>query len=156
MTGATYQASPYRYGEAWVDYIDVTTPAAGAAASYAIPGEYGVRVLAARAALATDANAANRLVSLDFITPNGVTRVRNCAAVVWTANTSAQTFVWNQAWAVSEWAANTPVLVPLLGLLLPPTWVVKFAVDNIQSGDTLTALSLVVEKVPTGARAETR
>lgn len=151
MTNGEYNASPYRYDEGWVDYIDVTQPAAGANASYSIPGEYGVRVLAARATLTTDANAANRLLSLDFITPNSVTRVRNCAGVVWTANTSSQTFVWNQAWHVSEWATNTPVLMPVLGILLPPTWLVSFTVDNKQAGDQLSALSLVVEKVPTGA-----
>jgi hypothetical protein len=110
-----------------------------------------VQVLAARATLSTDANAANRLLSLDFVTPNSVTRVRNCAAVVWTANTTSQTFVWNAAWSVSEWASSTPVLIPVNPLLLPPTWLVQFTVDNVQVGDQLAALSLVVLKVPTGA-----
>ena len=151
MTAGEYSASPYRYDEAFVDYVDVAQPAAGANASYLVPGQYGVRVLAARATLSTDANAANRLVSLDYITANSVTRVRNCAGVVWTANTTSQAFVWNQAWAVSEWAANTPVLMPVLGLLLPPTWSVQFTVDNKQAGDQLSALTIVVEKVPTGA-----
>lgn len=153
MTAGDFLASPFRYDEGWVDYIDVAQPAAGANKSVGVPGEYGLRVLAARATLATDANVANRLLSLDFVTANGVTRVRNCAAVVWTANTSAQAFVWNHAWHVSEWATNTPVLIPLLGLLLPPTWLVQFTVDSIQAGDQLSALSLVVEKVPTGAAA---
>lgn len=143
--------SPYRYDEGWVDYVDLAQPSAGANKSFAVPGQYGVQVLAARATLSTDANAANRLVSLDFVTPNGVTRVRNCAGVVWTANTSSQTFVWNCAWSVSEWAANTPVLMPVNELLLPPTWLIQFTIDNIQVGDQLSALSLVVNKVPTGA-----
>lgn len=151
MTAGDYNASPYRYEEAWVDYVDVTQPASGAVASLSVPGEYGVRVLAAKATVSTDANAANRLVSLDFVTANNVTRVRNCPSVVWTANTSSQVFVWNQAWHLSEWNTNTPVLVPVLGILLPPTWLVRFQIDSIQVGDQLSSLSLVVEKVPTGA-----
>lgn len=151
MTLADYQASPFRYDEAWIDYVDVAQPAAGANKSFTVPGEFGVRVLAARATLTTDANAANRLMSLDFVSANSVTRVRNCAGVVWTANTTAQTFVWNCAWAVSEWAANTPVLIPVNELLLPPGWLVQFTVDNKQVGDQLASLSLVVLKVPTGA-----
>lgn len=153
MTRGEYLASPFRYAEGWVDFIDVAQPAAGANKSVGVPGEYGMRVLAARATLSTDANVANRLLSLDFVTANGVSRVRNCPGVVWTANTSSQTFVWNHAWHVSEWATATPVLIPVLDLLLPPTWLVQFTVDNIQVGDQLSALSLVVEKVPTGAAA---
>lgn len=151
MTAGDYNADLYRYDERFVDYIDVAQPAAGAAASVQVPGQYGMRVIAARATLSTDANAANRLLSLDYITPNSVTRVRNCASVVWTANTSSQAFVWNEAWSVSEWNTNTPVLMPVLALLLPPTWSIKFQLDNIQVGDQLSALSLIVEKVPTGA-----
>lgn len=154
MTARDYLASPFRYDEGWVDYIDVAQPAAGANASVSVPGEYGLRVLAARATLTTDANAANRLLSLDFVTANGVTRVRNFASVVWTANTNAQTFVWNHAWHLSEWNTNTPVLMPVLPLLLPPTWLVQFVVDNKQAGDQLAGLSLVVEKVPTGAAGD--
>lgn len=151
MTAGDYLASPYRYDEGWIDYIDVAQPAAGAQATFPVPGQYGVRVLAARATVATDGNAANRLVSLDYVTPNGVVRVRNTPAVVWTANTSAQAFIWNSGWNVSEWATNTPVMVPVLPLLLPPTWLIRFAIDSIQVGDQLSSLSLVVEKVPTGA-----
>jgi hypothetical protein len=138
MTAGEYVASPYRYAEGWVDYIDVTQPAAGANAAIVVPGEYGLRVLAARATLTTDANAANRLVSLDFIT----------------ANTTNQRYEWNSAWAVSEHAANAATILPVFGLLLPPTWLVQFTVDNKQVGDQLAGLSLVVEKVPTGAAAE--
>lgn len=151
MTAGEYNADQYRYDERFVDKIDVASPAAGATASQLVPGQYGMRVLAARATLSTDANAANRLLSLDYIDANNVTRVRNCASVVWTANTSSQAFQWNAAWTVSEWNANTPVLMPVLGLLLPPGWTIKWQVDAIQVGDTLTGLSLVVEKVPTGA-----
>jgi hypothetical protein len=154
MTAGEYVASPYRYAEGWVDYIDVTQPAAGANAAIVVPGEYGLRVLAARATLTTDANAANRLVSLDFITANAVTRVRNLAAAVVVANTTNQRYEWNSAWAVSEHAANAATILPVFGLLLPPTWLVQFTVDNKQVGDQLAGLSLVVEKVPTGAAAE--
>ena len=151
MTQRRYLASPYRWDEAWVDYVPIASPAAGATASLPIPGDYGVTVLAARATLSTDANAANRLVSLDFVNANGVTMIRNAPSVVWPANTSNQAFIWNCAWAVSEWNSSTPVMVPVNDLCIPSGWTIKFAVDSIQVGDTLTGLSLTVLKVPTGA-----
>lgn len=151
MLGGEWNADQYRYDERYVDWVDVAQPAAGANASFLVPGQFGVRVLAARATLSTDANAANRLLSLDYINANSVTRVRNCASVVWTANTTSQAFVWNTAWSVSEWNTNTPVLMPVASLLLPPGWSIRFTVDNVQAGDQLAALSLVVEKIPTGA-----
>jgi hypothetical protein len=141
---------PFGYGEAFPDWVDVTTPAAGATASYTVAGENAVRLIAARSTLTTDANAANRSHTVDYLDARGITRVRNGAGLVVTANTTAQTFEWSSARTVAEWAANTPVYVPLLPAILPPGFTIKFTVTNIQAGDTLTGLSLYVEKFPTG------
>jgi hypothetical protein len=142
----------FGWGLAYQDFLDVATPAAGANAPVKIGGENRVRVVAALATLTTDANAANRFLSLDFIDARGVTRIRNGAGLVVTANTSAQAFVWERSRTVGEWAANTPVFLALSSLFLEPGFTVQFTVDNKQVGDTLTALTLVLERFPTGPK----
>jgi hypothetical protein len=146
---------PYGVGEAFVDYAFPTNPAAGAQLSVTVQGEWAVRVLAARATLTTDANVANRLVSLDFVNSRGTTLVRNGASVLVTANTSNQAFEWGSNRALAEWNTGTPVWVPLLPLFLDPGFTLKFAVDSIQATDQLSSVSLVLEKWPTGPRGTT-
>lgn len=139
----------------FLDTIDVTSPSAGANATVTVPGDYGIRVLAATATLTTSATVANRFLSLDYISGRGVTYVRNGAGLVVTASTTNQAFHWNVARTVAEWAANTPVFVPLFGYFLQPGWVVQFTVDNIQAADQLSAIRLVVERYLTGRPGRT-
>jgi hypothetical protein len=146
--------TPYGHGREFQDFIDISTPAANTNASFAVPGDVYVRVIAARATLTTDANAANRFLALDFIGARGKTVVRNGAGLVVVANTTALAFVWNAAYSSSVFATNTPVFVPVLPLFLEPGMSVQFTVDNKQAGDQLSLLSLVVEKWPTGLRGE--
>lgn len=152
MTLTEAVVEPFGYGLAYPDWLDVTAPAAGATVSVTVDGRWTMRVLAARCTLTTDANVANRLVTLDYIDARGVTRLRNGAGVVWTANTTAQAFEFDAHRTVAEWAANTPVFAPVAPWLLPPGFTVKFNVTNIQATDQLSAVSLWVEKFPTGAR----
>lgn len=142
----------FTYGCGAQNALAVTSPAAGATQSVTVPGEYIYRVLAARLSITTDANAANRLVTLDYVDPRGVTYVQNGAGLVLTANTTAQVFQWSRGRTVAEWAANTPVFVPLENVFLAPGWVVKFNVANIQAGDQLSSIRLLVEQFETGDR----
>jgi hypothetical protein len=134
-------------GRGLTDWFSVASPAAGANASFTVGGRnvQGLRVLAALATVTLDANAANRLVSLDYIDARSVTRVRNANTGVWTASTSNQVFQWDQAHATSEWNTNTPVFVPLVDVILTPGWLVQLTVDNKQAGDQISAISFVVE-----------
>jgi hypothetical protein len=134
-------------GRGLTDWFSVASPAAGANASFTVGGRnvQGLRVLAALATVTLDANAANRLVSLDYIDARSVTRVRNANVSVWTASTSNQVFQWDQAHAASEWNTNTPVFVPLVDVILTPGWLVQLTVDNKQAGDQISAISFVVE-----------
>jgi hypothetical protein len=143
---------PFTYGKGNPEYVNVATPAAGATASYTVDGKFAVRVLAARLSITTDANAANRLVTLDYIDERNNTRLRNGAGLVVTANTSAQTFEFDAHRGVAEWAANTPVFSPLAPFFLYPGFSVKFNVTNIQVGDAISALSLWLEQFQTGPR----
>lgn len=128
------------------DWLDVEPPAAGANKTVALGQQFAVRVLAAKCQLDTDANAANRFLSLDYIKADGTTYVENGAGLVVTASTVAQVFDWQVNRGVGEWAANTPVFVPLLPLWLPPGISLRFTVDSIQVGDTLTNIKLVIER----------
>lgn len=142
---------PYRYGEAYVDYIDVGQPAAGANAAFSVPGQYGVIVLAGRASLTTSASAANRVVSIDVINANAVTRWRNPAPASLPASQTGQKYEWNSQWANALSITNGPMVAPVLEVIVPPAWSIQFTVDNIQAADQLSALSLTVLKIPTGA-----
>lgn len=146
--------APYGHGREFQDFIDLASPAAGANKAFVVPGDFFLRVIAAKAQLDTDANAANRLLSLDFIGARGTTYIRNAAPVLVTASTVAQVFQWATTRTVSEWNTGTPIFVPLEDIFLEPGMSVQFTLDNKQVTDTLTALSLVVEKWPTGARGE--
>jgi hypothetical protein len=150
VTAGEYTADPYRYDEAYVDFVDVVSPAAGLNAPRVVPGEYGMRVLAALATLTTDANAANRLVSIDVINANASTRVRNPVAATIPASQSNVKLLWNHAYHAAASITNGPQIAPILELLVPPGWSIQFTVDNKQVGDQLASLSLVVLKVPTG------
>lgn len=143
---------PFTYGKGNPEYVSVTTPAAGATASYIIPGSFAARVLAARLSITTDANVANRLVTLDYIDSRGVTRLRNGVGNVITASTTAQTFEWDCNRTIAEWATNTPIFAPVAPLILYPGWSVKFNVTNVQATDAISGLSLWVEQFQTGPR----
>ncbi len=110
-----------------------------------------MRVLAARLLITTDATVANRLVTLDYLDARGVTRLRNGAGLVLVASTAAQPFEFSAHRTSAEWAANTPVFAPLAPVFLPPGYIVRFNVTNIQAADAISGLSLWVEKFPTGS-----
>lgn len=145
---------PYGWGRAFVDYVFPAAPSAGANKAVVVGGENWFRVLAARATLTTDSNAANRLLCLDFINARSTTILRNGASVLVTASTTNQAFEWQYTRTVAEWNTGTPVFLPVVPIFLDPGSTVQFTVDSIQVGDTLTNLSLVLERWPTGPRGE--
>jgi hypothetical protein len=136
----------------WIDFVDIAAPGAGQLAQYPVIRDRALRVLAATATVSTDANAANRVVSLDFLKPSGAVYVRNLPGLVVVANTTSQAFVWNRAWHVAEWATNTPVMVPVQSMQVPAGMVIRFTIVNIQAGDTLTGLTLTVARLVAPAR----
>lgn len=131
-----------------IDYPRVPSPAAGANATYTVEQARAVRVLAARASLTTDANAANRIMALDILPSGAFTAIRNLPAVAITANTTGQTFEWGTQYAQWDVNANTPCVVPLFSHWLPGPVQYAFTVDNKQAGDQLSALVLVLEIIP--------
>lgn len=145
---------PFQEGLAFQDTLLPADPAAGANLSIVVGGENWIRVLSAIATISTDANAANRFVSLDYISARGTTYVRNAAGLVVTANTTNQVFVWSEQRTDAQWATNTPVLVPVSSIFLPPGDTIRITLDSIQVGDTIKSASFVIERFPTGPRGQ--
>lgn len=142
--------SPFGYGLAFPLWFALADPAAGALATYTVPGDYAVRLVAAHSELTTDANVANRVPTIDYLDAKGAVYLRNGAGLVVTASTTAQAFEWSSTRTVAEWAANTPVFAPIQPVILYPGWQIRFQVTNIQATDQLAAVRLMVECFPTG------
>lgn len=150
MSATAVEVAPAAFNRWWYDWIDPAQPAAGAVYSYTVGGEAWLRVLAARLSITTSATVANRFVSLDYINARGITYVRNGAAAVITASTTAQAFEWNYQRTVSDWNTNTPIFVPCLDTWLPPGFKVQFSVDAIDTTDQISALHLYVQRYASG------
>jgi hypothetical protein len=130
-------------------YLDVITPAdpaAGVNITVSIPNQRFAVVRSVLVTLATDANAANRFLSVDYLLGTRLTALRNAATLLVTANTSATVFQFDNQHAVSEWNTGTMVFVPLLPLPLPNGWTVQVTVDSIQVGDQLSSCKVVVDR----------
>lgn len=134
--------------EPFYELIDLSDPAAGANLTVPQSRVLGSAIVAARITFAADSNAANRLVSLDYIA-RGVTYVRNTPAQVFVAS-STTSLEWQANLATWDGAANAPTLVPLLSIPLPSAVTVRFTVDSIQATDQLSGAHLIVERFTVG------
>lgn len=144
----------YGYGLTEQTTLTGVPPAAGSSFSLQLgslnaPGAYKWRLVGITFKLTTDANAANRLVTVEYLGGDGVSIMADEATVVVTANTTAQRFVGKLDQGVSEWNTNTDVLFGLSGLWLEAGVTVKINVASIQVGDTLTVIRLTFDRVPT-------
>jgi hypothetical protein len=130
-----------------LDVINPASPAAGSNFALTVGSRnvVGLRIVACKATLTTDANVATRFFSLDYIGGRSLTMIRNAATVTVSASQSATVYQWDTAHTLSEWNTGTPVYAPLVDVLLVPGWSIQLTIDNIQAGDTITAISFVVE-----------
>lgn len=123
-----------------------TLPAAGANFTYTVDGNYFVRLLTLSVRLATDANAANRTVRLEYLDYAGNVFAVCGNPVTYPANTTAEDFFFSVWQGQGEWEVAASNLVPLAPLLLPPTFAFRVLVNNIQAGDTLTRIRFLREE----------
>jgi hypothetical protein len=140
--------APFTSEQGYTDFLTPSSPAAGANYSFTVGGlsSTWTRIVAVKATLATDANVANRLFSLDYVSGRAGAMIRNAATVLITASTAATVFQWDHAHTVSEWQTGTPVFSPLVDIILTPGWTVQLTVDNIQAGDQISAIAVTLEK----------
>jgi hypothetical protein len=142
---------PFVHGVGYQDFVPLPQPAAGANLAFTVESRNLIRVLGARCNVTTDANVANRFVSLDYINARGQTMMRNAVATVVVGSTTNLKFEWNAQRADGAFVANCPVLAPVFPLFLSPGSQVQITVDSIQVGDQISLASLVIERFDSGA-----
>jgi hypothetical protein len=140
------QRDGWTYDSGYLDVLTPADPAAGANLTVTIPNQRLVVVRSLTVTLTTDANVANRLVSVDYLLGTRATAKRNLATVLITASTTAQVFHFDNQHTVSEWNTGTPILVPLQPIPLPNGWTVQVTVDSKQAGDQLASCLVVVDR----------
>jgi hypothetical protein len=139
----------FGHGHGFQQPVDGTNPAAGSSYTHSLKGVFISRLRACVFTLTTDANAANRYVTVEYQGSDGTPFCVNAAAVTVSAN-STQRFAGSVRRGVAEWAANTDVLFPLEDVYLEGGNVLKINVASIQVGDTLTLIRFVFDRFPTG------
>jgi hypothetical protein len=146
--------APFGWGLGYPDWVDVPQPAAGANASFTVDGSNYVRVIAARARLTTSVTVANRFVTLDYVDARAVVRASSGASVAVPASQTNQQHDWHYNRGAGSSGAGATTVSPLLFTFLPPGFVIRFTVANIDGTDQLSSLSLYLERFPTGVRGE--
>lgn len=139
------------YARAYQEWFPGTQPAAGANYTLNIPGQFATRLLAVTFRLVCDANAANRVVTVDYLDGAGNTYCSSGAAAVITAN-QTQDYFGHVDHGTAEWNTNTPVFFPLADVILTPGRQMQITVANKQAGDQLSRIFKVWERYPTGRR----
>ena len=140
---------PFGEGHGYTERIAVTSPAAGANATYKVPGDKQHRIVGVNARLVTSATVASRQLTIDYQDNDGNLLISNGGATLQAASlTNDYRFCVDRA--VAEWTTSSPMFAPLSQIFLDEGWKVVFSVAAIQAADQLSALILVVETFPTG------
>jgi hypothetical protein len=128
--------------------VDAPEPGAGASYTYTVRPWDRMRLVFAVFTIATDANAANRYITIEYPGGDGTSVLADGASVVLTANTTAQRFVGSYRRGPAEWNTNTDVFFPLSGLWLEVGRTVVINVANVQVGDQLSKIRLTFDSTP--------
>lgn len=115
-------------------------PAAGANMSVQLAGQYRHHILTVNMILTTDANVANRFVSLS-VTQSANRLYRQFCSLAIAAGTTQQ-IIFNVGTGTSQQVgAQNLQLEPLNPwFIVEPAWSFEITVDNIQVGDQLSAI----------------
>lgn len=127
----------------YLNELTPADPAAGANLTVTLQNARWTVLNSVLVTLTTDANAANRFLSVDYLVRGGLAAIRNAATVLVTANTSGQVFQFDNQHAVSEWNTGTMVFAPLLPVPLQAGWQVRLTLDSIQVGDQLSSCKII-------------
>ena len=150
MSAVLAVTQPYGAGLGQQLPFTLADPAVATNATRTFDG-YGLRrLLSLVFTLATDGNAANRYVTVEYQGKDGNAFAVAAAGVTVSAS-STQRFAGSAFRGEAEWATNTDVLFPLLPVLGFPGDVLTIVVANIQAGDQLSKIRGVEERFPLNA-----
>lgn len=122
-----------------------TSPAAGSDFSYSVDGSFFERLLSVHVRLVTSATVASREVVVSYEDAGGN---RFALSGINTTVTASQTADYDFSVFTPEAVAtvDASALVPLVGMLLLPTQVVKIHVVSVQAADQLSRIRFVRER----------
>lgn len=146
--------SGYALGQAYGSGAEVssvirgTDPGANTNFVLTLDSRWSWRIVACSFTLTTDANIANRYVTMEYAQDDGTVNVINAAAVLVTASSTAR-FSGSLTRGVAEWNTGTDVLFPLCPVWLFGGSTVSIIVGTKQAGDTLTKIRFVVDRIQT-------
>src|SRR5690349_17066636 len=131
---------PTPYGIGLPLFVAGAAPGANTNFSLSIDAFFVQVLRTIRFTLTTDANAANRIVTVDYVTGDNLVACSNGAGVLVTASTTA-TFQGRSNQGFSDFTSSgtdlTPIYFGVEPVLLPGPWKVQINVANKQAGDTL-------------------
>jgi hypothetical protein len=139
------RARPQKYAPRPLEIVSGDKPAAGAGFTLTSPGRPGWRLVAVLFRLVTDANAANRSVTVDYDDGNGTLFGSSGIQGVVVASTTAL-FSFDAQRTISEANTNNQVFVPLRPVEFMGGQKLQVNVLNIQATDQLDRVVLVFER----------
>jgi hypothetical protein len=144
-TGALAVARPQKYAPRPIEVVYGDTPSAGANFSLTSPGRLGWRLLAVTFRLVTDANVADRAVTVDYDDGNGKLFSRNGFGAVVQASTT-EDFAFQANMGQAAWNTAGQAFCPLLPVEFQGGQKVQINVANIQVTDALSRIVLAFER----------
>lgn len=135
------------YAVGWQEAIYPPNPAAGADWSHKVDGRYLERLVAVTYTLTTDAVVGSRYPKVVLTDNNGkqviVSPVYNGLA----ASSSILVSAWINAGALAQITANG-AFTTLPDVLAPGDWVWSSETDGLDPGDTITGITMLVQRFP--------
>ncbi len=139
--------NPPGWARGWTEEIIIPDPAAGSVWSHTVDGRYSERLVSARWVLTTSAVAANRFPVLYLADTNGVNVLS-----VWAGGTVVASTVngvnLDPQYTLQSNYGGTETFGPLPNRIVPPGYKWTATVQNMDAGDTLTAIVLTVDRFP--------
>lgn len=140
---------PFSYGRGYSELIKVPTPAAGQNVLVKVPGSEMWRVITAQAFLTTDAVVANRAVRLTYTDADGFEYFHAAASGTVAASLTSLT-QWSIGASAAAAMGDGSRVQALPNMLLQPSHQININVFALDAGDTITNVSLFVERLRIG------
>lgn len=142
--------APPSYAVGWFDRVIIPNPAAGANFAYTVDGRYVERLLSVRFTLVTSAVVANRFPVMRLSDVTG-----RVVAGVWAGGTipasTTQIQTLAREFSLQSNYGGTEVFGPLPDWITPPGYTWQSFVQNIDVGDQISAVTLLVNRFPNDA-----
>jgi hypothetical protein len=139
---------PISFGKTFQRIIVGANPAAGSGFTLKIDPIWSWRLVSSVFTLTTDANVANRYVTVESQDSGGNAYAVSAPAVLVTAGGTFR-FVGSINQGVGEWNTGTDALFRLTPVIMRGGDQLVIAVGNIQVGDTLTKIRFTFDLAPT-------